>query len=252
LLFENYVVEVPVMEAIEKNAFLKEVEELIDEDMPSLKKQESFFGLFGLTKYPATTRVQLQNISDNKKEFRDTLTAEGIPKAICDLLFEKYVATKKRSASDESAGDRKRQCVKQNGDGDMDVFCRELSTGKGVVDGGAEFIQFKQELLGMGEYPKGIFVRKCFESMYQKVNNVFKNTPDVKSKKFATIMGTPGIGKTLFGLFMIHELFKEGKSVMYYHGGVNKYFQSPKIVVFLKPLAFQLGLRTLELLRQMA
>jgi len=37
--------------------------------------------------------------------------------------------------------------VKQNGDGGMDVFCRELSTGKGVVDGGAEFIQFKQELL---------------------------------------------------------------------------------------------------------
>jgi len=57
----------------------------------------------------------LQNISDDKKEFRDTLTAKGVPDAICDLLFEKYVATKKRSASDESAGDRKRRCVKQKG-----------------------------------------------------------------------------------------------------------------------------------------
>ena len=53
---------------------------------------------------------------------------------------------------------------------------------------------------------------------------MFKNTPDVKSKKVATIMGTPGIGKTVFGLFMIHELLKEGKSVVYYHGGENKYF----------------------------
>jgi len=40
----------------------------------------------------------------------------------------------------------------------------------------------------------------------------------------ATIMGTPGIGKTVFGLFMIHKLLKEGKSVMYYRGGENKYF----------------------------
>jgi len=57
--------------------------------------------------------------------------------------------------------------------------------------------------------------------MYQKVNDFFENTP---GKKVATIMGTPGIGKTVFGLFMIHELLKERKSVMYYHGGANKYF----------------------------
>jgi len=55
-----------------------------------------FFGLLGLIKYPAITHEMIQNISDDKKEFRDTLTVEGIPKVICDLLFEKYVATKKR------------------------------------------------------------------------------------------------------------------------------------------------------------
>ena len=75
LLFEKYVVEATVLEAIGKRAFLKEVKGLIDEEMPSLKKQEVFVGLFGLMKYPAATKVQLQNISDDKKEFRDTLTA---------------------------------------------------------------------------------------------------------------------------------------------------------------------------------
>jgi len=34
----------------------------------------------------------IQNISGNKKEFTDILSAEGIPETICDLLFEKYVA----------------------------------------------------------------------------------------------------------------------------------------------------------------
>jgi len=32
---------------------------------------------------------------------------KGVPDAICDLLFEKYVATKKRSASGESGGSKK-------------------------------------------------------------------------------------------------------------------------------------------------
>jgi len=71
-----------------------EVKGLIDKEMPSLKKQEVFFGLFGLIKYPAFTHEMIQNISDNKKEFRDTLTAEGVQKAICDLLFQEYVVDK--------------------------------------------------------------------------------------------------------------------------------------------------------------
>jgi len=42
LLFEKYVVVATAMEAIGKYAFLKEVKWLIDEEMPSLKKQEFF------------------------------------------------------------------------------------------------------------------------------------------------------------------------------------------------------------------
>jgi len=42
LLLEKYVVVATAMEAIGKYAFLKEVKWLIDEEMPSLKKQEFF------------------------------------------------------------------------------------------------------------------------------------------------------------------------------------------------------------------
>jgi len=46
----------------------------------------------GLISYRAFTQDDLKAIADTKKEFRDTLTAEGVPKAICDALFDKYVA----------------------------------------------------------------------------------------------------------------------------------------------------------------
>jgi len=166
----------------------------------------------------------LQNVGRGDYElFTKKLSAEVIPKAICDLLFEKYLATKKRSASDESDKDAKKVCIEQTIDTPMAVFCNEFSTGESIIENSVGFLEFDHELLGMGEYPQGIFVRECYKSMYQKVNDVFKNTRE-NTKRVATIMGTSGIGKTVFGLFMIHELLKEGKSVMYYHGGENKYF----------------------------
>jgi len=96
--------------------------------------------------------------------------------------------------------------VKQNGDGGMDVFCRELSTGKGVVVGGAEFIQFKHKLLGMSAYPEKLFVRECYKSLYDKVTEVLRKD---KNGNVTTVMGTPGIGKTVFGLLMMHRLLEE-------------------------------------------
>jgi len=127
-------------------------------------------------KYPAATKVQLHNIS--KKEFAERLSAEGIPRAICDLLFEKYVATKKRIASGEPDKDAKKVYIKQTTHTRMEVFCNEVSTGESIIENSVGFLEFDLELLGMGEYPKGIFVRECYKSMYQKVNDVFENTPE--------------------------------------------------------------------------
>jgi len=46
----------------------------------------------GLIKYDAITLEKLQNVGrGDYDKFTEKLSAEGIPKAICDLLFEKYV-----------------------------------------------------------------------------------------------------------------------------------------------------------------
>jgi hypothetical protein len=48
----------------------------------------------GLIMYRATTQEKLQRVADNKEEFKRQLTVDkyGVPAAICDLLFAKYVA----------------------------------------------------------------------------------------------------------------------------------------------------------------
>ena len=70
------------------------------------RKKERFLvaSLQGLIAYGVGEEEDLQNISDNDEKFARKLSAKGVPDAICDLLFEKYVATKKRRASDESDG----------------------------------------------------------------------------------------------------------------------------------------------------
>jgi hypothetical protein len=48
----------------------------------------------GLIVYGVTTEEELQDVADYEEEFARRLTADkyGIPAAICDLLFAKYVA----------------------------------------------------------------------------------------------------------------------------------------------------------------
>ena len=57
----------------------------------------------GLIVYGATSEEDLQGVADNKEDFKRQFNSEGVPKAICDLLFAKYVAKdgdgKKRASS---------------------------------------------------------------------------------------------------------------------------------------------------------
>jgi hypothetical protein len=43
----------------------------------------------GLIVYGATTQEKLQGVAENKEEFKRQLAEEGVPKAICDMLFLK-------------------------------------------------------------------------------------------------------------------------------------------------------------------
>ena len=60
-------------------------------------KKQSFVvaAAVGLIVYGVTTEEELQSVAGqppDQKNFRDTLAEEGVPKAICDMLFAKYVA----------------------------------------------------------------------------------------------------------------------------------------------------------------
>jgi len=71
----------PLLEEV--GTYLRDDEERDEEDIGA--------ALCGLINCKVKKLKDLQNISDYKKEFRDTLTAKGVPDAICDMLFEKYV-----------------------------------------------------------------------------------------------------------------------------------------------------------------
>ena len=192
------------------------------------KKKHVVAAAVGLLVYGATTEEKLQAVADNKEEFARRLSAEGVPKALCDLLFDKYVAAdksaKRRAESGLSDGSTtaKRLCIDQNGTGAMDRFIRDLNNGTQVEFEGKQFIWFGKALLGLTEYPELMFVRDCYNELFPMVESMLND--DKEPNKVVLVMGTPGVGKTVFGLYAAYKLLEKGETVMYYHGGNNEYY----------------------------
>jgi len=121
--------------------------------------------VLGLLKYEIQTQEELKNVSgtrpSDKKEFRDTLTAKGVPDAICDLLFKEYVVEdveenstgKRRASGGDGVADAKRQCIDQDSTGAMDLFIRDLNNGESLEIDGNVFIRFNNKLLGLTKNP---------------------------------------------------------------------------------------------------
>jgi hypothetical protein len=62
-----------------------------------------------------------------------------------------------------------------------------------------------------------LYIRKCYRmiaSSILKVNGIHK----------AIITGTPGIGKSLFLIYLLWKLVKEGKRVLFIYGSYNIYY----------------------------
>jgi len=98
LLFEKYVVEAIVMEAVEKYPFLNKIRGLIKEVFSDMEDHEILLAIFVLKKNEIIREKKLQNVGRGDYElFKKGLSAMGVPDAICDLLFENYVS-KSRSA----------------------------------------------------------------------------------------------------------------------------------------------------------
>jgi len=188
-----------VLEAIGKHGFLREVKGLIDEEMPSLKKPEVFFGLFGLMKYPATTKVQLQNTSDNNKESAERLSAKEVPDAICDLLFEKYVAKKGLNRNGSQTKSFR----------DIEEICSSVF--KNIVPSKLKF-EFERYSIESIEFPKREHdklsipkvpqMNKPYMLFYQLKNEnhtknaLFQRIHEASKIGPSTLYGTSGAGKT--------------------------------------------------------
>jgi hypothetical protein len=132
--------------------------------------------------YGATTEDKLQNISREKKEFAERLTAKGV----CDLLFVKYVKAKKRKNSGSSdEGSRKKQCFSAGASLPIDLFSESC----------------QMQLMRR----KGFLRFPVYKKLYEEALGVWENNRDM------VVMGTPGTGKSVFGLYCAWRLLNESK-----------------------------------------
>ena len=193
------------------------------------KKKHVIAAAAGLIVYGATTEEKLQSVAGqppDDEKFTRKLAAKGVPDAICDLLFEEYVgksAGKKRARSGGSdvGSDAKRLCIDQDSTGAMDCFIRELNNGVPEEVDGSTFIRFSKALLGMDVYPSLLFIRECYNKLFPMVELMLNDVNE--PSKVVLVMGTPGVGKTVFGLYAAFKLLEKGETVMYYHGGEGVY-----------------------------
>jgi len=144
----------------------------------------------GLIVYGATTEEKLKSVGQGDYDkFTLKLAAKGVPDAICDLLFEKYVdksAGKKRAGSGGSEGVRP---VKRRPTGEGTFFA-SITECEVVSDSVHKF----QERIVDSSGKQLLFVRECYTPLYKDVLNLAPKHDGV------IVTGTSGIGKTFLGV----------------------------------------------------
>jgi hypothetical protein len=96
-----------------------------------------------------------------------------------------------------------------------------------------KFLKFDQEFnipyMGIKDL-NGVMVRDCYEDLYEKIIKIDEDG--------LTVMGNPGIGKTMFGYYFIYRFIQKGFSIAYepfvdtvwiYHGDSTKQYASSQV-----------------------
>jgi hypothetical protein len=77
---------------------------------------------------------------------------------------------------------------------------------------------------------KSIFQRDCFGPLKEKVEKVVSEKEEGRSKYSSVIVtGSSGIGKTLFGFYLAHQLVKAGKTVAYNYRNQLRVVLAPSV-----------------------
>jgi hypothetical protein len=64
-----------------------------------------------------------------------------------------------------------------------------------------------------------VYVRECYKSIASSISSIIDN-----NVKKVIITGTPGIGKSLFMIYLLHKLVHEGKRVLFIYHPYNIYY----------------------------
>jgi hypothetical protein len=72
------------------------------------------------------------------------------------------------------------------------------------------FLQFEDDDLVWDEGVKYLLVRDCYEDLYNKLVGAMQTQSN--RRQHWLLLGTPGIGKTLFGLYLIYKIVKSAKN----------------------------------------
>ena len=89
---------------------------------------------------------------------------------------------------------------------------------KAAVEG--KLVRFKMNLFGQDDTPDALIVRECYREIYRMILERAKNheglyTPVVQ------VTGTPGTGKTVCGIYVVHQLLVESAATVLYLDGYN-------------------------------
>ena len=129
------------------------------------------------------------------------------------MLFEKYVASKKRSGSDEIDDDRKKCKVLDRNSKLREIQCFVGLHGTTEV---GELLQFGENILG--SKTKTLWIRSCYPRLYDKLwsDAVFLDNQGKDVSRPLVVTGTSGIGKSFFGVYAAYRAVKEkGITIVY-------------------------------------
>jgi hypothetical protein len=192
-------------------------------------KKQSFVvaAAVGLILFGVTTEEELQGVAGqppDQKIFRDTLAEEGVPKAICDMLFGKYVSKKKRSASGTLTSARPVKRALHDGEGRFFASITNLANETG------SWRLFQQNIIASRDQPF-LYIRECYEPLYARLwdeltavdvepqavvrSDWVDRTTERNTRRRhvgAIVTGTSGIGETFLGIEVVRRL-GHGKEV---------------------------------------
>lgn len=104
----------------------------------------------------------------------------------------------------------------------------EMDKGKWIPE---VVIDFPPTLAATKLFPKKLFVRTCYVDLFLLIEEILKTKDNSGDLSSAIVYGTPGIGKSFLGFFILVILAQRGASVVYEHGPTKtSYYFTPEEV----------------------